>query len=66
LERTNIILDIPWLQIHNSEINWEIREVKITKYLPICKRSIIAREDTEKRKKVERKIRAIEKLNRNK
>jgi len=54
------------LQIYNSKINWEIEKVKITKYLLICGRSIIAREDTEKRKKVERKIRAIEKLNRDK
>jgi len=66
LGKTNIILDIPWLQIHNSKINWEIEEVKITKYLLICGRSIIARENTEKRKKVEKKIRAIEKLNRDK
>ena len=54
------------MQIHNPKINWKIGEVKITKYLSIYGRSIIARKDTEKRKKVEKRIRATEKLNRNK
>jgi len=30
LGRTDMILEIPWLQVHNHEINWETGEVKIT------------------------------------
>jgi len=36
LGKTEIILGIPWLAAHNPEINWEIREVKITRCLPLC------------------------------
>ena len=53
------------LQTHNPKINWETREVKMTRCPPICGRSIVAKKKTEKRKKVEGKIRAIEKSERN-
>ena len=33
LGKIDVILDIPWLQIHNPEINWKIEEVKITRCL---------------------------------
>jgi len=36
------------------------------RYLPICRRSIAAKKETEKRKKVERRIRAIGKSDKNK
>jgi len=50
LGRTEIILGMPWLVAHNPEINWETREVKITRCLPLySKRS-------PKRKKVKRVI----------
>ena len=65
LERTDIILDMLQLQTHNPKINWETREVKMTRCPPICGRSIVAKKKTEKRKKVEGKIRAIEKSERN-
>ena len=64
LERTDIILDMLQLQTHNPKINQETREVKMTRCPLIYKRSIVAKKETEKRKKVEGKIRAIGKLER--
>ena len=32
-QKQSVILGIPWLAYHNSEINWRMREVKIMKYL---------------------------------
>jgi len=64
LGRIDVILGMPWLQAHNPEINWETGEVKMTRCLPIYGRSIVAKKGTEKRKKVERRIRAIEKSDR--
>ena len=64
LGRTDIILGIPWLQVHNLEINWKTEEVKMTRCPPICRRSIAAKQKTEKRRKVEGKIRAVEKSDR--
>jgi len=66
LERIDIILDMPWLQAYNPEINWETEEVKMTRCPPICERSIVAKKEIEKRRKVERRIRTIEKLERGK
>jgi len=50
--------------VHNPKINWETREVKITRYLPICGRKIVVKEDIERKKKVRKRVRAIEKLDR--
>jgi len=36
LGRTEVILGMPWLAAHNPEIDWEKREVKITRCPPIC------------------------------
>ena len=66
LGRTNIILGMPWLQVHNPKINWEIREVKMTRCPPICRRKIAVKEDIEKKKKVGRRVRVIEKSDRDK
>jgi len=38
LGKTEVILGMPWLQVHNPEINWKIGEVKITRCLPLCGR----------------------------
>ena len=38
----------------------------MTRYPPICRKSIAAKKETEKRKKVERRIRAIGKSDKNK
>jgi len=36
LEKTEVILGMPWLAAHNPEINWETREVKMTRCPPLC------------------------------
>ena len=36
LEKTEIILGMPWLVAHNLEINWETGEVKMTRCSPLC------------------------------
>jgi len=41
LEKTDIILGMLWLAAHNSEINWETREVKMTRCSPMCERKVI-------------------------
>ena len=38
LEKTKVILGMPWLAAHNPEINWETGEVKMTRCLPLCGR----------------------------
>jgi len=38
LGKTEVILGMPWLQAHNPEIDWERREVKMTRCPPICGR----------------------------
>jgi len=58
LERIDIILGIPWLQVHNPEINWETREVKITRCLLLCRRNMKLKE--EKRAKKGKKIATLE------
>jgi len=37
LGRTEVILGMPWLQAHNLEINWEMGEVKMTRYPLLCR-----------------------------
>ena len=51
LQRTDIILDIPWLQVYNPEINWEIKEIKITRCPPIYGRKIVVKKIQRERKK---------------
>jgi len=36
LGKIEVILGMPWLAAHNSEINWEIEEVKMMRCLPLC------------------------------
>jgi len=57
LGRTEVILGIPWLAAHNSEINWEMREVKMTRCLPLCGGVKTKREEKKRR---ERKVVTIE------
>ena len=66
LGRIDIILGMLQLQVHNSKINQEIEEVKITRCPPICGRKIVVKKDIERKKKVGRRIRAIEKSDRDK
>jgi len=50
LGKTEVILEMPWLQTHNPKINWETREVKMTRCLPLCGRT--KPRGIEKRKRV--------------
>ena len=50
LERTEVILGMPWLAAHNPEINWKTGEVKITRCPPLCGRN------KEKKRKRERSV----------
>jgi len=36
LGKTEVILSMPWLAVHNLEINWETGEVKMTRCPPLC------------------------------
>ena len=54
LGKIDVILDIPWLQIHNPEINWKIEEVKITRCLLLYGRNTKQKE--EKRAKKEKRV----------
>ena len=45
LGKTEVILGMLWLQAHNLEINWETREIKITRCLPLCGRTILKRKE---------------------
>jgi len=38
LGKTEVILGMLWLTAHNPEINWETREVKMTRCPPLCDR----------------------------
>ena len=40
LEKTNVILEILWLQAHNPKIDWETEEVKMTGCPPLYRRSM--------------------------
>ena len=61
LEKTEVILDIPWLAAHNPEINQKKREVQIMQYSSICgKRKQKIQKQKQVRKIEEGKI--VEKL----
>jgi len=66
LEKIEMILEMPWLQAHNPEINWETGEVKMTRCPPLYGRNLVVKEDIEWRKKIRKRIRNIEKANRDK
>jgi len=50
LGKTEVILGIPWLAAHNPEIDWEKREVKMTRCPPIYGK----RKPEEKKRKVKK------------
>jgi len=64
LGKTEVILEMPWLQVHNPEINWETGEVKMTRCPPLCGRNLAVKEDIEQRKKIGKRIRNVEKADR--
>jgi len=50
LGKTDIILGIPLLQVHNPEINWKKEEVKTMRCLPLCGRNTKLKGEKEARK----------------
>ena len=55
LGKTEVILGMPWLAVHNPEINWETEEVKMTRCPPLCdrkKKEKIKRVVTEEEEKI--------------
>jgi len=64
LGKTEVILGMPWLQAYNPEINWEMGEVKMMRCPPLCGRNMAVKEDIEWRKKMRKRIRNVEKANR--
>jgi len=64
LGKMEVILGMPWLQAHNLEINWEIGEVKMMRCPPLCGKNLAVKEDREQRKKIGKRIRNMEKANR--
>ena len=60
LKKIDVILEMPWLQIYNSEINWETEEVKIIRYPPICGRNIAVKKNVEQKRKIGKRIRAVD------
>ena len=60
LKKIDVILEMPWLQIYNSEINWETEEVKIIRYPPICGENIAVKKNVEQKKKIGKRIRAVD------
>jgi len=40
LEKTDIILGMPWLVAHNPEIDWEKEEVRMTRYPLLCEKAV--------------------------
>ena len=50
LEKTDVILGMPWLRVYNLEINWETGEVKMMRCLLLCGRNMKLKEE----KKVKR------------
>ena len=51
LEKTEIILGMPWLAVHNPEINQKTREVKIMRYSPLYSRIKSKKKEKKKRGK---------------
>jgi len=55
LGKTKVILGMPWLAVHNPEIDWEKGEVKMTRCPPWCTQN-------KERKKERQRIRAVEQV----
>jgi len=57
LGKTEVILGMPWLAVHNTEINWKTGEVKMTRCSPLCgrrsqKKEKVKRIATEEKEKI--------------
>ena len=58
LERTEVILGVPQLQVHNLKINWKIGKIKIIRCLSLCGRNTKKKKNRKAEK--ERRIATIE------
>jgi len=47
LEKTDVILGMPWLAVHNPEINWEKEEVRMIRCPPLCRKTVKIKEKKE-------------------
>ena len=45
LEKTNVILEILWLQAHNPKINWKTKKVKMMRCPSICEKNTAVKKD---------------------
>ena len=54
LEKTDVILEMPWLQVHNPKINWETGEVKMVRCPPLYGRNTRLKE-----KRVRKKVKRV-------
>jgi len=51
--------------MHNPEINWKTKKIKMTRCLPICKRNTVVKKNIEQRKKIGKRIRVVDQVDRN-
>jgi len=58
LGKTDIILEMPWLQAHNPEINWKMEKVKMIRCPLLCGRNTKLKE--EKRIKKGKRVATLE------
>jgi len=56
LGKIEVILGMPWLAVHNPEIDWEKEKVKMTRCPPICGRKKQGEKGKEVRRTKEKKI----------
>ena len=42
-----MILGMPWLAVHNPEINWEKEEVRMIRCPPLCRKTVKIKEKKE-------------------
>jgi len=54
LRKTEVKLEMPWLQTCNPGIDWKTEEVKIMRYLSLYSRAVLKKEEkkVKKRKRV--------------
>jgi len=57
LGKTDVILGMPWLVAHNPEIDWEKGEVRMTRCLPLCGKTVKIKRKKEIRKDEKKIIR---------
>jgi len=58
LEKMEVILGMPWLQVHNPEIDWETGEVKMMRCLSLYGRAVLKKK--EKKVKKEKRVVTLE------